>query len=339
MALDTLCICALANELREAIINGRIDKIHQPERDEILLGVRTFTKNYKLVLSASPSHARVHFTESQKQNPLTPPMFCMLLRKHLSSGKLVNIYQKDFERIIWFEIETYNELGDLCLKHLVVELMGKNSNIILLDSDYKIIDSARHVDFSQSTVRQILPGCSYTPPPPQEKTPILNCNNEDFTLDFSKEGLPAEKVILESISGLSPLSAREIVYSAIKTNSLLSGELSSSQKDAIIGELKKTPSISFFPCLLLDASGKAVDFSAIKIEQYSGSINCIPYESVSSLLEDFYKNRDIAERIRQKSTDLSKILKNHAERLVKKSIIQKKTLDDAKKKEEYKIKL
>ena len=142
MALDTTVVNALCRELSEKLTDGRIDKIHQPEHDEILIGIRTYTENYKLVLSASPAYPRIHFSSAQKENPMTPPMFCMLLRKHLSSGKIVRISQTDYERIICFDIESYNELGDLTTKHLIAELMGRNSNIILTDDNMKIIDSA-----------------------------------------------------------------------------------------------------------------------------------------------------------------------------------------------------
>ncbi len=339
MALDTLVIHALTTELGQKLTGGRIDKIHQPEKDEILLNIRTFSENYKLVISASPAHPRIHFTLSQKENPPSPPMFCMLLRKHLSSGKIISVSQIDYERIIRFDIESYNELGDLTTKHLIVELMGKNSNIILTHDNKKIIDSARHVDFTQSSVRQILPGCAYNPPPTQNKIPILSQDIENVFLDFSKQGVSSEKAILEAVSGISPLTAREVVHCATGTCSLLCGELSSEQKEKIISQLKLLRFSDVRPCLLINANDeKIMDFSAISISQYSNSVRCVFYDSMSTLLEDFYKKRDLAERMRQKSADLIKLLKNHEERLVKKSIIQRKTLSDAEKKEEYKIK-
>lgn len=334
MALDTLVINALSRELSEKLTDGRIDKIHQPERDEILIHVRTHKENYRLVISASSSCPRIHFTEKQKENPLSPPMFCMLLRKHLSSGKIIKISQIDFERIIRFDIESYNELGDLTVKYLTVELMGRNSNIILTDDCMRIIDSAKHVDFTQSSVRQILPGCTYTPPPKQNKIPILSEDMKNVQIDFSKEGLTLEKAISESISGISPLTARELVYKAYGTCGIVCGEISDTEKLLTVLHEK----IDFFPCMLLDASGKPTDFSATNICQYGNTVKIVPYTSVCGLLEEFFKKRDEADRIKQKSAALIKLLHSHEERLSKKLIIQSKTLSDAEKKDEYKIK-
>lgn len=339
MALDTLVINALTKELSAKLTDGRIDKIHQPERDEILLHIRTYEENYKLVVSASPAHPRIHFAAVQKENPMTPPMFCMLLRKHLSSGRIIKISQTDFERIICFDIESYNELGDLTVKYLIVELMGRNSNIILTDSDMRIIDAARHVDFTQSSVRQILPGCTYFPPPAQKKIPILSDDIKNVAVDFSKAGTAPEKAIMEAVSGISPLTAREIVFRALGTCSLVCGELSESQKENIVSALKSGFYKNYSPCMLIDCGDeKIIDFSAVEINQYGGKIRNISYTSVSSLLAEFYQKRDSAERMKQKSAGLVKLLHTHEERLAKKSVIQQKTLADAEKKEEYRIK-
>ena len=270
--------------------------------------------------------------------PKAPPMFCMLLRKHLSSGKITDISQIDYERIIRFGIESYNELGDLTTKYLTVELMGRNSNIILTDSNMRIIDSARHIDFTQSTFRQILPGADYILPPPQNKIPFLSDAIKNATLDFSKEGVLVEKVILDSVSGISPLTAREIVYRAIGSCNIMCGETDKTMQEKITAKVRKG-AFEYSPCMLTDSkTGKLLDFSAVLITQYSDMSDCICYRSVSSLLEDFYKKRDSDERMKQKSADLTKLLHTHAERLVKKSIIQKKELSDAAKKDSYKIK-
>lgn len=334
MALDTLVIHALAKELSEKLTGGRIDKIHQPERDEISVYIRTYSENYRLVISASPAYPRIHFSEHQKENPLSPPMFCMLLRKHLSSGKIVRISQIDCERIIRFDIESYNELGDLTEKHLIAELMGRNSNIILTDENMKIIDSARHVDHTQSTVRQILPGCGYIAPPEQNKIPILSDKIENASVDFSKSGIPVYKALMDSVSGISPLTAREIVYDALGTCSAVCGEISDASP--VTERLKRK--FDLYPCMLIDSSGKLADFSAINIRQYGNGMKIIPYSDITSLLEDFYKKRDEADRMKQKSAGLVKLLRTHEERLSRKLAIQRKTLADAEKKEAYKIK-
>ena len=169
MAFDGMVIHAVTKELNEVLKDGRIDKIHQPEKDTVTISVRTKGGTYRLLLCANPSCARVHLMSSAMENPMNPPMFCMLMRKHIGSGKITGIHQVDFERIIHIDIESYDEMGYLCQKTLVCEIMGKHSNIILLNKDQKIIDAVYHVDLSVSSVRQILPGLIYTAPPAQEK--------------------------------------------------------------------------------------------------------------------------------------------------------------------------
>lgn len=161
MAFDAVAVRCLVKDLKDKLINSRIDKIHQPEKDEITINLRTMTDNFKLVLSASPAHPRVHFTNVSKKNPISAPMFCMLLRKHIGSGKITDIEQIGFERIIKFSIESYDELGDLTTKYLIVEIMGRHSNIILTNQDMRILDCIKHIDFTVSSVRQLLPGLDY----------------------------------------------------------------------------------------------------------------------------------------------------------------------------------
>ena len=185
MALDGITISALCYELNEKLSGGRIDKIHQPERDELIISVRTFGGAYKLLICANPSYPRIHITNSQKENPQKPPMFCMLLRKHLSSGKILSVCQDGFERIIKIAIESYDEMGFLSEKTLIIEIMGKHSNIILTDKDGKILDSIIHVDISVSSVRQVLPGLMYEPAPSQHKEDPLCATFDDVLFSLS----------------------------------------------------------------------------------------------------------------------------------------------------------
>jgi predicted ribosome quality control (RQC) complex YloA/Tae2 family protein len=168
MAYDGIVVSAIVRELSEVLVGGRIDKIHQPEKDTVTIGIRTRGGAYRLLLCANPSYPRVHLMSENMENPMSPPMFCMLMRKHIGSGKITKIDQPEFERIIRIHIESYDEMGYLAEKLLICELMGKHSNIILTNAEGKIIDSVYHVDFSVSSVRQILPGLIYTPPPSQE---------------------------------------------------------------------------------------------------------------------------------------------------------------------------
>lgn len=338
MAFDTLAVRCLAEEFRSTILDGRIDKIYQPERDEILLSIRTFSEHYRLVLSANAAFPRIHFTKTQKENPKTPPMFCMLLRKHLSGGKIIDITQPDGERILCFHISSYNELGDLTTKHLIIELMGRHSNIILTNEDMQVIDSVKHVDFTVSSVRQILPGLSYQAPPPQDKPAILSDAIEDVEFDFSQSGLRADKVIMQTITGIGPIIAREAVYRATGRSDTLCANLTDAQKNAITQYIKTLRQTPFSPCLVTDlASGKVLDFSAPDIRQYETAAQVEHQDSLNTILEQYFRTKDAGERMKQKSADLVKLLHTNLERLSKKLVIQKNTLDDAKNKEQYKI--
>lgn len=338
MAFDTICVKKTVEELNSVLLGGRVDKIHQPEKDELMISVRTFGGAHKLVISASANNSRIHFTETSKENPKAPPMFCMLLRKHLSGGKIIKISQSRHERIVEIDIEAYNDLGDLTVKHLICEIMGRNSNIILCRDDYRIIDSAKHVDFTQSSVRQILPGCAYAAPPAQEKIAILSDDIKNVSLDFSHDGLHPDKAIMEAVSGISPIIARELVFLATVSSSKVCGELSDTDKENIRSELIGfAENIVFKPCIIFDTNGKPLDFSATEIRQYGSSLQAQYYDSMSEVVRRFYAERDKKERMRQKSADLTKLLTNKLERCTKKLVIQEKTLKDAESKEKYKI--
>lgn len=338
MAFDTLCVKKTVMELSEKLVGGKIDKIYQPEKDELLLSIRTKTENLRLVLSASSNNPRVHFTEKTKENPLSAPMFCMLLRKHLQGGRILSISEPDFERIITIEAESRNELGDLTKKYLITEITGRNSNIILCDENYRIIDSAKHIDFLQSAVRQILPGGQYVLPPKQDKIPVLSDSLHNVTLDFSKGGQKPENAVMDVVSGISPLTAREIVYSVLKNNSCVISEIPEDKKAALTDAVRNfNKNFCFAPCIIFDDLGKPVDFSAIAISQYGEKYKTVFYNSISDVIEKFYHERDMRERIHQKSASLTKLLKNNIERCAKKLSILQKTLKEAENKEKYKI--
>ncbi len=337
MAFDTLGIKKIIDEL-SPLLESKIDKVYQPEKDELLLVIRTREKTYKLVLSASANNPRIHFTEKTKENPKTAPLFCMLLRKHLVSGKITAVSQPDFERAVQFDVESYNELGDLTKKHLIVEIMGRNSNIILTDNDFKIIDSVKHVDFTQSSVRQILPGLEYVRPPLQEKTAILSGDIKNAVIDFSENGMPCDKAIMAKISGISPVIAREIVFLGTGKTNIVCGELSTCEKEKITAELIKfAQNPPYNPSIIFDASGKPIDFSATRILQYGNGIEIKTFNTMSDVICEFYSAKDKKERMHQKSADLLKLLGNNLDRASKKLSIQQKTMKDAKEKERYKI--
>lgn len=339
MALDAVAVRCLANELSDLITDGRIDKIHQPEKDEITINIRTFTDNYKLLLSASSSNPRAHLTKYSKKNPITAPMFCMLLRKHIGSGKITRVEQIGFERIIRFSIESYDELGDLTTKYLIIEIMGKYSNIILTNHDLKILDSIKRVDFTVSSVRQILPGLIYELPPKQDKTDLTEYS-QDTDIDLSQP-IKADKALLGAVGGISPLTAREIIFRAIGRADINASELSINKQSAVkVALLKFAEEIKnnrFAPCIITDNSGKTIDFSATEIRQYEGFADTKHLESISEVLDEFYNSRDISERMKQKSADLVKLLNTNIERVSKKLTILQKTVKDAENKDKYKV--
>ncbi|MBE3102355.1 MAG: NFACT family protein [Firmicutes bacterium] len=213
MAIDGILLNGLVGELQATLINARVDKIQQPEKDEIHIIMRNQGENYKLLLSASASHPRIHLTKINKINPQTPPMFCMVLRKHLTGGKLVSIHQPSFERIIEISFEVLNEMGDLTEKKLIIEIMGRHSNIIFIDSAGKILDSIKHVGINISRVREVLPGITYTYPPSQGKSDP-RCANEDTLTNYlnSLENTQRpDRAVTDAFTGISKTSAEEII--------------------------------------------------------------------------------------------------------------------------------
>ena len=338
MALDTITLHLLKNEFKEKITDARIEKVYQPEKDEILLVIKSCTGTYRLVVSANASQPRIHFTKTVKENPQKAPMFCMLLRKHIQNGRIVEISQPECERILRFDIDSYDELGELTRKYLICEIMGRNSNIILTKEDYTIIDSIKHVDFTVSSVRQLLPGLTYVFPPAQNKIPILSDKLSDVKIDFSCTGVKPDKAVMSAVSGISPLLARETVFLAVGETSIDCAQLDENQRQNILSELKRLTKTRPNPCIITERdSGRTIDFSPFDIFQYGESAEKKVYENLNSLLDDYYKSRDNTERIKQKSSDIVHILHTNIDRTAKKIAVLKKTISDAKRKDEYKI--
>ena len=334
MAFDTIAAACIAKELNEKLTGAKVEKIYQPEKDELSVNLKTFTDNYRLTISASPTNPRVHFSKEAKQNPQNPPMFCMLMRKHITSGKVVKVYSVKNDRIIIIDIETYNDFGDLTIKHIILEMMGRYSNIILTSEDNTIIDSIKHIDFTMSEERQILPGMVYSFPPLQKKTPILSEDMKKITLDKGEKNIRADKILLSQIGGISPLTAREITYRALGRCDILRDEIA--DWDAFCEKVRAFPADDFKPCLITEKeSGRLLDFSAIDINQYESLANIEYFDSMSDLLENFYKSKDSAERMKQKSNDILKVLHNNIAKTSKKIGILKSTLDEAENKEKY----
>lgn len=336
MPLDAVALGAIAYELNTLLEGGRIEKIHQPERDELLLIIKSKSGQKKLVLSASSSNARVHLTEESKENPAVPPMFCMLLRKHLTGGRIESIERLGFERVIDIAVSCRNELGDITNRHLICETMGRNSNIIFLDENRKIIDSVKHIDLTVSSLRNILPGLKYMMPPENGRLNPLTATEEDYAevLKNAPEGRDAARAIVDGVSGISPLLAGECVFRACKSANPYVGELSETDIIKIAEELHKLFQASvdnkFAPCVLYSADGKKVmDFAPFLINQYENGTKAVMTATVNEAACEFYFMRDLNARMNDKSSAVTKVVANNLKRAEKKLDILQKELKEA----------
>lgn len=339
MAFDGIVIANLVKELNETITNSRISKIAQPEHDELLLTIKGMNGQVRLVLSASASLPLIYLTKNNKPSPLTAPNFCMLLRKHIANGKITRIYQPQMERIIHFEIEHLNELGDLCRKQLIVEIMGKHSNIIFCDDENKIIDSIKHVSAQVSSLREVLPGRTYFVPNTQEKSNPLTADKASFQADVFGQSLPVQKAIYTAYTGISPVIASELCCRASVSEKQPADTLSKEEQLRLcqhfsllmddVNEGRFTPNIV--------RNGKEpIDFSSTELTQFP-DFTAESCDSISEVLETFYAAKNVYTRIRQKSVDLRKIVTTILDRSRKKYDLQKKQLKDTEKREKYKV--
>lgn len=344
MAYDGFVTRCVAKELNEVLTDGKIDKVYQPEKDEIILVVRTRAGVYRLLLSASASNARVHLTNVQKENPMTPPMLCMLMRKHLVGGTIINVRQTGFDRILTIDIQTRNELGDICVRSVITEIMGRHSNIILTDENGKITDSAKHIDFTVSAVRQILPGLIYSPPPKQDKTEADSMTASDLA-DFMKkteslpEDMPLDKFLVSEIMGMSPLLAGEIVYRFCGNTRLLASEGDMAAFAVHTTDfLKKLCDGNFTPCLITDKTEKRpTAFSCVELTQYENAADAETYPSISQVVDMYYELRSLREHMKQKTAALVKLVSNNIERCEKKLVMHRENIRKAENREKYRI--
>ena len=339
MAFDGIVVANLALELRNELLNGRIAKIAHPEADELLLTIKAPAGQRRLYLSASASLPLIYLTETNKPSPMTAPNFCMLLRKHIANGRIVDIFQPKMERIIHFTIEHLDEMGDLCRKDLIVEIMGKHSNIIFCTEDGTVIDSIKHVSAQVSSVREILPGRTYFIPDTLEKADPLTVTGKEFSAVLSARPMPLSKAIYTSFTGISPVTAEEICYIAGIDPVLPPRELSDDVMLHLYNQFslyfdgvrqgKFTPSIYY--------QGKEPkEFSALPLSHFT-EYSCTTFDSISKVLETYYATKNTITRIRQKSTDLRHIVQTALERNRKKYDLQSKQLRDTENRGKYKV--
>jgi len=338
MAFDGITVANLISDFNKCLSDGRLYKIAQTEIDELYLTFKSQKTQFKMLLSVNASLPLAYFTETSKQSPLTAPNFCMLLRKHLNNGRIISITQPGLERIIDFEIQHLDEMGDVCTKHLIVELMGKHSNIIFCDGT-KIIESIKHISSVMSSVRQVLPGREYFIPDTMNKQNPLSITREEFDQTLYNKALPLSKAIYSSLTGISPTIAEEICYRAGVDSSLPSTVITQEIKDLIwihFNQIIDVINNNSFTPVIYEKNGIPVEFSAIKLYSFNDCVE-IPFENMSALLEAFYQKKNQITRIKQKSVDLRKIVNNALERDNKKYSLQLKQLKDTEKKDKYRV--
>lgn len=343
MPFDAGVMAAVVKQLKDTVIGARVDKIYQPERDEIILSIRTAGESKKLLLSASAGNSRVSFCSADRENPMQPPMFCMLLRKHLSGAHILEVTQIGFDRAVEIKLTSADEMGYSSVKYLICEIMGTYSNVIFLDEKRRILGVLHPISLSTTNKRQVLVGFEYENPPKQEgKTDALDVDKDMFLSKIKnsvENGFTgaADKYLISNYAGLSPLTAREIVYRSSKqTNTPLSmcdGEKMWFYFESIYGGIEKG---KFYPCLVTDAKGKVVDFSFCEIRQYGAGGIVTPFDDISELLDAFYFERDKQERVKHRGQDILRLLTNASTRLTKKMALQRESLAESAQKDEFK---
>lgn len=339
MALDGIVIANMVKELNESILGGKINKIAQPENDELLITIKNNKTQYRLLISAGASLPLIYFTQKNKPGPLTAPNFCMLLRKYIGSGKFTKIWQPGLERIIHFEIEHLNEMGDLCRKDLIVEIMGKHSNIIFCDDKGMIIDSIKHVSAQMSSIREVLPGRNYFIPATSEKYDPLIISERDFKASVCTRPMPLAKALYMTLTGISPLIAEEICHRSSLESSQSANSLSESEQTHlyhIFSMLMDNVRTGHFSPLIICNGKEPVEFSSVPLTQYQ-DFTSLEYTAVSDVLETYYAAKNAITRIRQRSADIRRIVQTALERDYKKYDLQLRQLKDTEKREKYKV--
>ncbi len=343
MSFDGIVTRSVVNELKDKLIGGRIDKVYQQEKDEIFLKIYSKGENYKLVISSSSNNPRIHLTKYSKENPKEPPMFCMLLRKHLTGGTILNIEQSSLDRIVFIDISAKDELGQTTENRIIVEIMGKHSNIILINKESKIIiDSVKRVYEDMSRIRMIIPGIEYISPPDQDKINPLNSSKDDFynCLNASKDNLKIVKFFYFNYIGISPLLGREICFKANIDIDKNIGVLEADDKEKLFISfshlINKIKTNSYSPLIIMDDDDNIIAFYALDLNQFGNAYKSRS-DSISNILDKYFKLKDNSDRITQKSNSMKKSISVKLDRAKSKLGKQKNELLESKEREKYKI--
>ena len=337
MAFDAGMLSCTLSEIRKAALGARIEKVYQPERDEIILLMRSFEGGRRLLINAGSNNPRIGFTSTQKENPQNPPMLCMLLRKYLQGAKLVEIEMADFDRVAFLGFETRDEMGFECRRYLIIELMGKYSNLLFADGDKKIITAMRTSDLSLDSARPLIAGMTYELPPAQDKANPLHTDIESFRAIYSAfpTDRPCDKCIVSAFSGVAPVVAREIVFRATgHTDTPVRYCFEEDVEREFFSVMDSIRNESYSPCLVLD-SDKPVEYSFITLTQYGG-YEVRPFEGAGALLDAYFGTRDNIQRVHQRASDILKLLTNAETRIRKKLELQRGELKDCEKGSEFK---
>ena len=339
MAFDGVTIANIVYELNQELAGSRLYKIAQPEEDELLLTFKTKDGQKKLFLSADASLPLIYLTAESKPSPMTAPNFCMLLRKHLQNARVIAIRQPGLERIVQMELEHLDEMGDLCRKELIIEIMGKHSNIIFCNSDHMIIDSIKHISAAVSSVREVLPGRPYFVANTQEKAEILCCDYDSFVQILTGKAQSLYKAIYNGFTGISPVLAQELCFEAGVDSDLPTTVIEQTDFRSLYRAVNtltdRITQGNFTPCIAYEG-GRPIEFAAVPLTIYPEAA-LTPYESMSVLLETYYAQKNAVSRIRQKSADLRRIAQMLLERDVKKYDLQMKQMEDTAKRDTYRI--
>lgn len=339
MAFDGITIANIVKELNDTILDGRINKIAQPETDELLLTIKSSGGQRRLCISASASLPLIYLAQENKPSPMTAPNFCMLLRKYINNGRIVAVSQPKLERIIHIDIEHLDELGDLCRKTLIIEIMGKHSNIIFCNDKGMIIDSIKHVSAQMSSVREVLPGREYFIPDTMKKEDPLTVTESAFIEELISKPMPLGKAIYSSFTGVSPVVAEEICHLAGMDSDITPRELDADLLAHLYRQFtyyfEQVKNHDFTPCIYY-AGAEPKEFASLPLTHFT-DCRREEYTSISEVLKNYYASRDAITRIRQKSADLRRVVQTALERNRKKYDLQQKQLKDTQSRDKYKV--